>query len=229
MKSLVGSLVPWLAALARGLLRVAGWLGPGWRWPAALALLGCLLPAVLMPRDGGWESRAEIVMRPRILLEGYVLATSDLGRYYAQRFASPARLARAMQLTGLSVAPTLVEAEAEPGTGFVTLRVRHADAAAARALATAMQRDFYAELQRENGTRGEQDRLWLDFTPAPFAHRVERDRRLPLLLGATGGALLGSLIALARGYRAEQRVATPLDAEALTGASTLAAIPWRGR
>lgn len=189
---------------------------------AAMALLGWLA----MPRP--WASEGYALLRPLLLHEGYLLSTNELGAYYALRLSAPERVERAAAATGVSGDAAelrrAVAAESIPG-GIVRLRVTLPEPAQAEQLTRALLLDFQESVAAENRTREEGDRLVVELSRVRFAEPAYPSLQLALLGGAALGLLVGALLALGSGWYRSRRVVAPLDAEQLTGAPTLGAIP----
>nr|MBA3533025.1 hypothetical protein [Ardenticatenales bacterium] len=97
--------------------------------------------------------------------------------------------------------------------------------AQAEAITRALLLDFAHELEQENLTRPEADRLVIDLAGSSFAQPATAPWPLAALQGAGVGAALGILLVLLRGWQRRGLVLSPLEAEQLVGAPTLAAIP----
>ena len=217
-----------LTALRRILhksLAIATLIGRSWRLWLTIALLSLLLSAgfgLLTPRL--WASEGEIILRPKFILEGYLLATNQLGPYYAVRVKEERRVARVLAKLRLEKAPQMIEAWHEPGP-IIHVRVEHHDPMKAEAITRSLLADFHSELEAENRTREESDRLLIILSPTSFAHSANSPLSLFALIGFAGGLLVGLILTLWRGWRQHKRIFAPLEAEQLIGAPTLAAIP----
>ena len=119
-----------LAAIRRLLhtfLASAALVGRAWRFWLTIALLGLCLSAgfgLLTPRL--WASEGQMMLRPKFILEGYLLSTNQLGPYYAVRLQKPHRVERVLEALQLTIEPGLVEASSQPGA-IIHLRVEHQD------------------------------------------------------------------------------------------------------
>lgn len=218
--------------LARRLLRAALALGRAlvsqWRPVAALALGAALVAlswlALAPPRHA---SEGEITIRPRFQLEGHLLSARALGEYHALRLLRPARVERLA--AELDLVPDDYRLEAVPLPDSFTLRL-HVEGPipdGTERLTRALLVDYRAELLAENRRRDEPDRVIVSLSPTSFPAPAAPPSALVALLGALGGALLGLIVALTRVLLRAGRLTAPLEAEQLTGAPTLAAIPGR--
>jgi hypothetical protein len=214
----------WVQEVSEGLLLVAR----GWRLWLAMALLGAALAAVLAwlspPR---WASEGFVALRPVLLHEGYLLATADLGTHYALRLREESRVERVLSSLAIEEAPLEVTTWHQPGVGLVHLRVLHAGSQEAEDIARALLVDFQDELARENRAREETDRLVIELSRSSFAYRADPPLIVATLRGAAAGLVVGLLLLLALGRLRRGRIGQPLEAEQLTGAPTLGAIPRR--
>ena len=164
------------------------------------------------------------MLRPMFILEGYLLSTNQLGPYYAVRLQEPQRITRVLQTLQLTTEPKTVEAWHEPGP-IIHLRVEYQDPMNAEAITRRLLSDFRAELEAENRTREEADRLIVTLSPSSFAQSANRPLFFYILFGFFSGLLLGMLLTLWYGWRQHYRIIESLDIEQLMGAPTLAAIP----
>lgn len=200
--------------------------GRGWRLWLLSALLGAAVAAGGVLREPPrWASEGQALLRPRFILEGYLLATNELTRHYALRLEEEERVARVLRALDAS-APNKVEASEAAG-GIVHLRVVHRDPAQAEAIARALLADFRAELERENRSREEPDRLVVALSPSSFPRPVNREPGEAAAWGFGAGLVAGVLIVLLHGWLRRDRLSQPLEAEQLLGAPTLGAIPRR--
>lgn len=216
-------------ALIRRLLHTflasAALVGRAWRFWLTIALLGLCLSAgfgLLTPRL--WVSEGQMMLRPKFILEGYLLSTNQLGPYYAVRLQEPRRVERVLEALQPITKPELVEAWHQAG-GIIHLRVEHQEPTSAEAIARWLLSDFRAELQAENRTREEADRLIVTLSPSSFAKSANRPLIFYILFGFLSGLAVGILWTLWHGWRQQQRIIESLDIEQLMSAPTLAAIP----
>lgn len=165
-----------------------------------------------------------MMLRPKFILEGYLLSTNQLGPYYAVRLQAPDRVERILETLQLKVEPQLVEASSQPGA-IIHLRVEYQDPTNAEAITRLLLSDFRGELQAENRTREEADRLIVSLSPSSFAKSANRPLIFYVLFGFLSGLALGILWTLWHGWRQQQRIIESLDIEQLMSAPTLAAIP----
>lgn len=218
-----------LGRVLRGLFSGAALLARRWRLLLATLLLGtsvALLGWLAMPHP--WTSEGYALMRPLLLREGYLLTTNELGAYYALRLSAPERVARAAASVGVGAGAAelqrAIHAESVPG-GIVRLRVTLPEPTQAERLTRALLLDFRGLVEAENRTREEGDRLVVELSRVHFPRPAYPPLPLMLLVGAAVGLLVGILLALGSAWHQGRRVAAPLDAEQLTGAPTLGAIP----
>lgn len=203
-----------------------------WRLCLTAALLGTVLFAGQAAAASRlWASEGSVTLRPLILREGHLLSTAELTANHALRLREQSRVARVLGQLGFSEAPeavgSRVTTQAQPQAGRVHLRVAHPDPARAEAIARALLLDFQQELEAENRTRQELDRLVLSVSPTSFARPVRASLLASAVRGLSVGLGLGVTLALLRGWLLWNRVVAPLEAEQLTGAPTLGAIPRR--
>ena len=228
--AVTSALKQWLRSLLRSLGSAATTAARRWRLVLAVTVLGAVLSIVAAFRAPvRWISEGRIALRPTFLLEGYLLSANELADHYAVRLVAPDRVRRALAtLPPAATAGIAVEASSEPG-GVVWLRVEDTDPAFAEAVARFLLVDFRAEIERENRTREEADRLVLSVSRTSFARRLTPPLWEVGGRGALAGLVGGLLAALLQGWRQARRVSLPIEAEALTGAPTLAAIPGKRR
>jgi capsular polysaccharide biosynthesis protein len=226
------TIATFLRRALRLLLAVIALLARSWRLWLAAALLGALLLAAhtaTEPRR--WASEGEIALRPRILRQGYLLSTRELTANYALRLREESRVARVLDMLGLDEDPQQVTGRVttwtEPAAGMLYLRVEDADPARAEAITRALMVDFRDELEAENRTRQELDRLVISLSPTSFARPANPPLIDSILRGFGAGLALGLTLALLRGWLNRGRVRAPIEVEQLIGAPTLAAIPRR--
>ncbi|MGB0388366.1 MAG: hypothetical protein ACPGWR_26400 [Ardenticatenaceae bacterium] len=206
-------------------LAIAALIGRNWRLWLASALLGGLLSAffvLLAPRL--WVSEGQMILRPKFILEGYMLSTNELGPYYAVRLAEQGRVAQVLEKLYIEEEPETVEAWDESGP-IIHLRVEHRNPLKAEAITRALMADFREELEIENRNREEADRLVIALSPSSFAHSANTPLPIMARLGFAAGLLVGLVLVLWRGWRQRARILAPLEAEQLIGAPTLGAIP----
>lgn len=221
------TLLSLLRTFLHHLLALLSLLRRAWRLWLLTSALGLALGAgVALPAPRGWVSEGAVTLHPRVMLEGYLLSTQELAPSYALRLQQERRVARALATLGLTEPPVSVLATPQQG-GLLHLRVTHHDPAQAEAIARALLADFRAELEAENRSREEADRLVVRLSPSSFAHPL-----VPPLLPLAGGGMLAGLVGgwmlvLLGAWRRRGRVLAPLEAEHLTGVPTLATIPPR--
>lgn len=218
--------------LARRLLRAAVALVRAlvaqWRVMAALALVGALVALgwlALSPTR--YRSEGEITIRPRFQLEGHLLSARALGDYHALRLLRPARLDRLARELDLDIDRYRLDALPVADSFTLRLQVEGPTPDGVERVARALLADYRAELLEENRRRDEPDRVIVSLSPASFPAPDAPPIELVALVGALAGTLLALVGALARILLGYGRLVTPLEAERLTGAPTLAAIPGR--
>lgn len=202
-------------------------LGRSWRLWLTTSALGLVLGGGLaLPAPRLWASEGTIALHPRVMLEGYLLSTQELAPSYAVRLQQESRVARILAALGIAERPVSVRATAQRG-GLLHLRVTYRDPDHAEAIARALLTDFRAELEAENRSREEGDRLVVRLSPSSFARPVVRPL-LPLVGGGVLAGLVGGWALVVLGaWRRRGRVLAPLEAEQLMGVPTLATIPPR--
>lgn len=222
-----------LARGLRGALAALRLLRDGWRVLLVLACVGAALGLLWVgSQPPWWVSEGHVALRPLILREGHLLTANELGAHYALRLVAPARVARVWDEVARPDVPhdgrLRLASRAIPG-GFLLLEVVHPDAALAEAVNRGLLRSFQREIEAENRTREAQDRLVLSLSRHSMASRASMPLARAAARGAAAGAAFGVLSLLLAAFWQRGRIVAPLEAEQLTGAPTLGAIPARPR
>ncbi len=215
--------------LLRGFLNGIILIARHWRFWLTSALLGVGLSlGLVLSAPPLWVSEGYVLLRPLILREGHLLTTDELGANYALHLRDEDRVARVVEVLELEEEPEellphiTTQARVD---GILYLRVVQAEPARAERLTRALLNDFQQELERENRTREELDRLVVDLSRSSFARRLNTPWQIALGRGVSVGMVVGVALVLLGGWYGSHRITEPLEAEQLTGAPTLGAIP----
>jgi hypothetical protein len=203
-----------------------------WRLWLATALLGAVMFAARAATEPRlWVSEGSLTLQPLILREGYLLSARELTGNYTLRLGEEQRVARVLDGLGYTEAPDEVLSHLmtsqQPTAGTIRLQVEHPDPARAEALTRALLLDFQQEVEAENRTREELDRLVIAISPTSFARPVNAPVVASAVKGFGLGLMVGVGLVLLRRWLQRNRIAMSLEAEQLTGAPTLGAIPRR--
>jgi hypothetical protein len=219
------TLLPLLRRALRAALGLMTLLIRQWRLWLVTGLLAALLSVgVGLSRTALWASEGDVILQPTFILEGYMLATNELAQHYAVRLEAEGRVERVLRQLEIEEEPHLVEATSKAG-GIISLRVEHPEPLESEAITRALLVDFRAEVEGENRIRQEADRLVVTLSPSSFAYSANTPLPVLIARGFAIGLLGGIMLVLGQGWLQRGRIITPLEAEQLTGAPTLAAIP----
>lgn len=213
-----------LTRLLNGLVALGRIFGEGWRWWLLTALLGAaVLGGYALTQPPLYSSTGTMTLTPRFWLEGYMLATQDLTQHYAARLISDERVERVMAAANTTVEPIVM---ATPRSGImIDLTVEHPDPATAELLTRLLLNDLRQELQNENRTRAESDRLYVSLSLTSFAQPTHLPLWQMVLLGMGGGFAVGVLLLYGYAFLTRNRVHSAQEVERVLDLQPLALIP----